>query len=168
LYGHFARVVQFGGDHEELWVVEEDGKPLGFANWNTLGLPHMGKVYMDFLHCWEHSAAATALLGDHYLAFGERHNAKWYVYEPSSPAHIRLLERQLKKRGYDLTPTGIINSISQKMANEDGPPNQDDVGRFGPASSRSSNAHTKFPIGILNPCTRAFNYATSRWSRGSL
>lgn len=121
LYAHFARVVQFGGDYEEFWVVEEDGKPLGFANWNTLGLPHIGKVYMGFLHCWEQSAAATALLGDHYLAFGERHNAKWYVYEPSSPAHVRLLERQLKKRGYDLAPTGIINSISQKIVSEAGP-----------------------------------------------
>lgn len=121
LYAHFARVVQFGKDHEEFWVVVDGKRPLGFANWNTLGLPHIGKVYAGFLHCWDKDGEASRLLHDQYLAFGERHNATWYVYEASSRAHIRLLERELKKRGYDLHETGFVNCISRKTGEARGP-----------------------------------------------
>lgn len=115
LYAHFARVVQFGKDQEEFWVVLNNNKPVAFANWNTLGLPHISKVYMGFMHAWDKKGQATSLLGDQYLTFGERHNANWYVYEASSPAHVRLLERELQKRGYDLHETGFVNCISRRI-----------------------------------------------------
>ena len=121
LYAHFARVVQFGKDHEEFWVVVDGKRPVGFANWNTLGLPHIGKVYAGFLHCWDKNGHATRMLHDQYIAFGERHNATWYVYEASSRAHVRLLERELRKRGYDLHETGFVNCISRNARDARGP-----------------------------------------------
>ena len=45
------------------------------------------------IYCWDKDGEASRLLHDQYLAFGERHNATWYVYEASSRAHVRLLER---------------------------------------------------------------------------
>lgn len=116
LFAHFSRVVQYGGDHEEFWVALDDGEPVGFANWNTLGLPHVAKVYMGFLHGWARSQEVSELLGSTYLAFGERHHAVWYVWEPSSPALVRLLERTLKPKGHVLTQTGIINCLSRLEA----------------------------------------------------
>ena len=44
LFARFARVVQYGRDLEEFWVALDQGRPVGFASWNTLGLPHIAKV----------------------------------------------------------------------------------------------------------------------------
>jgi hypothetical protein len=122
LFAHFARVAQYGGEREEFWVVLDDnGKPIAFANWNTLGLPHVSKVYMGFMHSWARPEEATRMLGEEYLRFGEKHRAVWYVYETMSEAITRLLRRELGKKGFELKETGIINCISWRAGEPDYP-----------------------------------------------
>ncbi len=115
LFAYLSQVVQFGGDNQEFWVVFDDmDEPIGFSCWVVQGLPHVAKVYMGFIHTWAKPGAATKLLGDEYMKFGDKHNAVWYTYDPVSERHYKVLERYLKARGHVLERTGTINCISRR------------------------------------------------------
>jgi hypothetical protein len=116
LFAHFAWVAQYGGDANEFWIALDDkNKPIAFANWLALALPHVSKVYMPFLHAWENKTEAPRLLIDKFLEFGDRNNATWFMWEPISEKHLTVLERELKRVGQKLMKTGTIHCLSWKV-----------------------------------------------------
>jgi len=117
LYAFFVNTIQFGRDVSEFWVsFDEDNKPKALAHWTISPPPHIGTVYMGFLHSWSKDKQAARILLDEYLKFGEKHNAVWYTYNPISPAHLRYLTSVLKKKGYTVKDTGIFNIVSRRVA----------------------------------------------------
>ena len=114
LFTHMAQTAQFGGDAAEVWVVFDSDKPVAFAHWNTLGIPHVGSVYMGFLHSWQKTGTATKMLIDEYLKYGERVRAEWYFFDPITQRHYNTLEHALKKRGKKLRSSKIIHSYCKR------------------------------------------------------
>jgi len=111
LQTYFAQIAQgWYGRNSELWAVfDENEKPVGFAAWMVMGLPHIAKVYCFALHVWTKDPHAAKLLMDGFVAFGVKHNAIWYSADVVSKSLIRLLRRAAGKLGFSIAETGLTH-----------------------------------------------------------
>jgi len=119
LYTYFANTIQFGGNAAEFWVVFENEDPVGFAHWFVRGLPHISKVYCDFIKKKKKNRDAHLTLLKEFVNFGKRHRAVWYEGDATSEAVFRLFRKRTKELGYEVAPSGYINFIGRKMEKKD-------------------------------------------------
>ena len=111
LQTYFAQIAQgwYGRDTTEFWMVFDDNKPVAFAAWFTLGLPHIAKVYCPALYSWQKDSAVVNLLIDEFAKFGKRHNAVWYSADLVSKSLVRLLKKRAGEYGYSFKETGLTH-----------------------------------------------------------
>ncbi len=120
LQAYLAQVAQFGGDAREFWVVFKDEqmrKPIAFAAWEVLGLPHISKVYCLAVNGWTKDREAVDLLTDEFVKFGNRHNAVWWSADFVGKANIRLFKRKMEKRGFVMKESNVFNCVFGKVKN---------------------------------------------------
>jgi len=118
LQTYFARVAQgwYGKDAREFWMVFEDGdKPVAFASWLIMDLPHIAKVYCCSAYSWTKDKRAFDLLMDEFIKFGEECNAVWWSSDCVSKAILRLFKAKMTKRGLQTTESGGINVVCRKI-----------------------------------------------------
>jgi len=115
LQTYFAQIAQgwYGRDTTEFWMVFDDNKPVAFAAWFTLGLPHIAKVYCPALYSWQKDPQIAGLLMDEFVKFGIRHNAVWFSADLISKPLVRLIQKKAKERGYNLKETNLTH-VSMK------------------------------------------------------
>ena len=116
LQTYFAQIAQgwYGKDTTEFWMVFEDEKPIAFASWQVLGLPHIAKVSCFAMHSWTKNKQAVNLLVEEYIRFGERWNARWWSVEFINKTMMRLFMVRAKKIGMEGKETQITNTIFRK------------------------------------------------------
>jgi len=117
LQTYFAQVAQgLHGKHTaEFWMVFEDEKPVAFASWTVLGLPHIAKVYWFALYSWQKTSnEPVELLVDEYIKFGKKWNAVWFGVDLVSKSLVKLITRIANKRGYDVTESGLTHLTMRK------------------------------------------------------
>ena len=120
LQTYFAQMAQFGGDAREFWVVFEDDKfrkPVAFAAWEVLGLPHISKVYCLACNSWTKNTKAVDLLTDEFVRFGNRHNAVWWSADFVGKGNVRLFKSKMEKRGFKMKESDVINCVFRKVKN---------------------------------------------------
>jgi len=117
LQTYFAKVAQgwYGKDATEFWLVFEDGKPVAFASWLIMDLPHIAKVSCSSIYSWTKNKQAIDLLVDEYIKFGEQCNAVWWSLYFINKAVRRLFEIKMKERGFESTESGMVNVICRKL-----------------------------------------------------
>jgi len=122
LYTYFAGTIQFGKGMAEFWVVFEEDKPVGFAHWLVRGLPHISKVYCDFITTWSLSPEPNLILLKEFIKFGERNNAVWLEGDAINESIFRLFRRiATTKCNLDTFKSEHINFTARKR----GPNNED-------------------------------------------
>ena len=114
LYSYFTRVVQFGGNIGELWVAYDDGKPVGFAVWKVMDLPHVGSVFCDCLYNDVRNQRAIKGLYDEFINFGKKHRAPIYQYAAINEKVAEHFKNVLGKLGIDVTDSGAKNYIGRE------------------------------------------------------
>ena len=117
LQTYFAQVAQgwYGRDAAEFWMVFEDDKPVAFASWQVLGLPHIAKVYCFGVHSWTKNKQAVEMIVDEWIKFGERWKARWWSADFVGKAVLHLFESKMKKRGFEATESGLTNIVFAKQ-----------------------------------------------------
>lgn len=115
LYSYFAQNIQFGGDRAEFWIVYEDDKPVGFADWFVRGLPHIGKVCCDFLYSSNRMREPVELLHDEFEKFGLKHRAPLYEAYAINEELFRVHRLAATRKGYDITRLKTVNFIGRKQ-----------------------------------------------------
>jgi hypothetical protein len=111
---YLAQIAQFGGDRAEFWVVFEDDEPVAFAEWEVLGLPHIAKVYCLACNSWTKDKTAVDLLTDEFVKFGQRHRAVWWSADFVGKGNVRLFERKMKQRGFQMLESNVINCVFRR------------------------------------------------------
>ena len=114
-YAYCARVVQFGGNLSEFWMVFDGEIPVAFAMWNVMDLPHSSKVFCGAIYSWAKDRAATETLIDEYIKFGQKHNAVWYSGSAHSKGVVRLFNSIFKKKGFDVMESKAIHVVWRKV-----------------------------------------------------
>lgn len=118
LQTYLAQVAQTGGNSAEFWVVFEDNKPVAFACWQVLGLPHISKVYCFCVYSWTKDQKAADLLADEWIKFGQRWNAIWWSADFTGKRIVRLITKKMAARGFQATDSGLINTVFRRVKNE--------------------------------------------------
>lgn len=117
LQTYFAQIAQgwYGKETAEFWMVFEDEKPIAFASWQVLGLPHIAKVYCFCVHSWTKNKQAVDLLADEWINFGKRWNARWWSADLVNKVVMRLVEAKMKERGFEAKESGLTNVTYRKV-----------------------------------------------------
>jgi len=117
LQTYFGQVAQgwFGKDACEFWMVFENDMPVAFASWQVNGLPHIAKVYCFAVYSWTQSGKPVELLADEWIKFGERWRAVWWSADVVGRKVLKLLNARLKKRGFTMKESGLINVVWRKQ-----------------------------------------------------
>lgn len=116
---YFLNTIQHGRNLAEFWVAFKDDTPIAFAHWFVKGLPHVGKVELDFIYSWEKEPEAADLLIDEFKRFGDRHHAPLYEGEAIDEQRFRIFQRHTKKRGLELIKQSQITFIGRKINESD-------------------------------------------------
>jgi hypothetical protein len=111
---YFLNTIQHGRNLAEFWVAFKDDTPIAFAHWFVKGLPHVGKVELDFIYVWENDSEATDLLIDEFIRFGDKHNAPLYEGDIIDEVRFRLFSRHAKKRGLEAIKQPFVIFIGRK------------------------------------------------------
>lgn len=114
LYTYFLKIVQFGGDNAEFWVVFKDDEPMAFASWHVPDLPHRGMVFCDFVYSWNRMREPASMLLDEFIEFGKRKHAPIYKGTAVNEAVYRVFRKAASKRGYNLEVTPLVDFIGRK------------------------------------------------------
>ena len=114
LYTYFAQNVQFGGDKADFWIVYEDEKQVGFANWFVRGLPHIGKVCCDFLYSSNRMREPVELLHVEFEKFGLKHRAPLYEAYAINEELFRVHRLAATRKGYKVSILKTVNFIGRK------------------------------------------------------
>jgi hypothetical protein len=112
----FAQVAQgWMGNTAEFWAVLNSDKPVAFAMWQALGLPHIAKVYCLALHSWgKKKLEPTNMLLDEYIKFGERWKAVWFSADLINKRLVDTFKHRMGKRGFDMIESNIINVVCRR------------------------------------------------------
>ncbi len=122
LYTYFTRIAQYGGNASEFWVAFEDNKPVGFASWRVMDVPHYGKVYCDYMFSLSNNKAVATELTKEYVNFGTKHKASFYMWDAINPTVAKVLKGIANRGGLEVKDTLVVNMIASKkkeVANED-------------------------------------------------
>jgi hypothetical protein len=116
LYSYFAQSIQHGGEMSEFWCVfdEEQRQPVAFAHWLVRGLPHIGKVYCDFVYSWTKQREPASLLIDKFIDFGKKHRSPIYEGDAINEITFRLFRKTAHDKGYGLEKSGHVNFVGRK------------------------------------------------------
>ena len=116
LQTYFAQVAQMGHTfHAEFWLVTDDaGDPCAFASWQASPLPSIAKVYCLACHSWTKDPAAVDVLVDEFIKFGERCNARWWSADFVGKGNVRLFEKKMKARGFNMRESNVINCVFKR------------------------------------------------------
>jgi hypothetical protein len=115
LHAYLVQAIQFGGDFNEVWVALDDKDvPVGFAKWHVCGLPHFGKVYVEFLYSKLKDKIVSVELIKEFVKFGEKNRASWYSFDAVNPNVAKALMRISEEVGVHSKETGIVNFIGRK------------------------------------------------------
>ena len=111
LQTYFAQIAQgwYGRDTAEFWMVFDENKPVAFAAWYTLGLPHIAKVYCLAMYSWVKDPEVAGLLMDEFIKFGVRHRAVWWSADLISKPLVRLIRKKAEERGFNLKETDLTH-----------------------------------------------------------
>jgi hypothetical protein len=112
----FQRTAQLGGELCELWVAIDNDEPVGFAHWHVKDIPHVGTVYMDYLFSKSNKRdVARALVGE-FVAFGERHNSPWYMYDVMnhSPKLMKHITKLAEEQGFEVAEKPYTPCLARK------------------------------------------------------
>lgn len=117
LQTYFAEVAQgkYGMDACEFWMVFEDKRPVAFACWQVLGLPHIAKVYCFGVYSWAKNGKPVELIGDEFVNFGEKWRAIWWSADMVGEKVLRLFNERMKKRGFVMKESNLINVVWRKQ-----------------------------------------------------
>ena len=115
IYAYAARVAQFGGDKAEFWVALDGDKPVGFAIWRVMDLPHIGKVYCDALYNDTRNQKAISGLYSEFIEFGKRHRALIYQFDAINEKVGEHFKHVLSKLGVECVDSGAKNYIGRKV-----------------------------------------------------
>jgi hypothetical protein len=105
-----------GGELCELWVAIDNDEPVGFAHWHVKDIPHVGTVYMDYLFSKSNKRdVARALVGE-FVAFGERHNSPWYMYDVMnhSPKLMKHITKLAEEQGFEVAEKPYTPCLARK------------------------------------------------------
>lgn len=131
LYAYFVQSIQYGGEMSEFWVVFDNGQPVAFAHWLVRGLPHIGKVYCDFIYSWTKQKEPASLLLDEFINFGKKHRAPIYEGDATSEVTFRVFRKIAHTKGYDLEKSNHVNFVGRKRQDEDIHKDQNKYGNRG-------------------------------------
>lgn len=120
LYAYFCQLVQFGGNVSELWaVVDEDGSPMAFAQWQVKSLPYIGTVEINYIYNWSKKNEAVKLLMDEYEDFSLRCRASIGYGNAANPRLLEYWKKVAEKRGYKFKTQPFINFVMGKRLREE-------------------------------------------------
>lgn len=114
IYTYLARVVQMGSDKAELWVSYDEDKPVGFASWRVMDLPHIGKVYCECMYNDTRNQKSVIGLYEQFVEFGRKHRAPIYQFDA---IHEKIGERAshvFSKLGVNFIDSGAKNYIGRE------------------------------------------------------
>jgi len=114
LYTYITRVVQMGGDKAEFWVAYDEDKPVGFATWRVMDLPHIGKVFCDCLYNDVRNQKAIKGLYDEFINFGRRHRCPLYEFSAVNEKVGEYFRNVLDKLGIDAKNSGAKSYIGRE------------------------------------------------------
>ena len=114
LYSYFANSIQFGGDRSEFWVAFDDDKPVAFAHWLVMGLPHVGKVCCDYMMSWNRRREPVEHLLDKFLEFGVNNRSPLYEGYLANESIFRVFRKAMHKKGVKAEKTEVLNCIGRK------------------------------------------------------
>lgn len=127
LVTYFMNTVQHGAsnlvngvarDLFEFWVVFEDRQPIAFAHMLLRGLPHIGKVYMDFIYSWTKNPEAVRALMEAFRKFGLDHRAVYYEGDAINKTVLRLFKKVAGEFNHYVEESDHINFIGWKLPEE--------------------------------------------------
>ena len=92
----------------------DNDKPIAFGHWMVRDLPHVGKVYCDFIYSWVKDRRPADLLIDKFIEFGKKHRAVIYEGDAINDPVFRAFQKIASRKGYYLTKSNHINFTGRK------------------------------------------------------
>jgi hypothetical protein len=117
LFVYFRNVIRAGGEISEFWTVFDDnGEPLGFANWQLLGIPRDSTVSFTHYYIWDkRKAEVSDSIIQEFLNFKNKHNATFVDVVAQNQAGFKLFAKLFKEAGFDILENDRINFIARRQ-----------------------------------------------------
>ena len=119
LYSYFAATIQFGGESAEFWVAMKDGKPVAFAHWYVMGLPHIGKTMCDYAYSWSKNKEDMTSLIKEWINFGLRKKAPIYSGIVVNESFYRVWRKHANKLNLSLEKKELISIEGRKLKKDE-------------------------------------------------
>lgn len=121
IYSKLSMMVQFGNvvngeDRSEVWVAyDNENRPVGFAAWHVMDLPHIGSVFCPCMFNDVRNQKAIKELYEEFKQFGRRHRATIYRFWAANDKVGSWFKNIGKNIGIEFEDTGAREFIGREV-----------------------------------------------------
>ena len=114
LTSYFTNIIQYGQEMAEFHIVLDNDKPVAFAMWRVLGIPHYGISFCEYIYNSTKTNEPMEMLCEEFIKYGEKRNTPYYGFLAINKAVARRLTTISKQFNLTLENTGLINFIGRR------------------------------------------------------